>query len=54
METTNLTKKKGKRAVVSFTAKGVEIKKDVPKARAYLIATEYKKKTGKTVSIVLS
>ena len=54
MEKRSVEPKKGKRAVVSFTSKGIVVKKDVPKSRAYLIAAEYKKKTGKTVSIVLS
>jgi len=46
--------KKGKRALVFFRT-GKEIsEKNVPVARARIVAEEYRKKTGKPVTIRLS
>lgn len=47
-------KKSNKRAVVTFSRSKETVEKNVPRDRAFLIATEYKKKTGKTVTIRLS
>lgn len=48
------TKKSGKRAVVTFNKSKETIEKNVPRERAFLIAAEYRKKTGKPVSIRMS
>lgn len=46
--------KNSRRATILYRKGNIEYKKEVPAARAFLIADEYKRKTGQSVKVKIS